>query len=233
MYKNLFDEVISEEKISKKVKYNRCRRRSICNYLNLDILCKVPLNLENGMPILEPYNGDIPKRMVAFDEAYTRNDTNCIVHFYEDDYRFLRLFRNPERYLDFLRQCALVVEPDLSQHADMPSPLRHTHAYFNRLMAVFLQKNGCRVISNLTWSLRDSYQYSISGRPRNSVVAVNCTGILGNDVSMYLWREGYKNVVLPLCPTNIIRYGDRMPGENIAISTYFYNERLNKLRHGR
>ena len=114
----------------------------------------------------------------------------------------------------------------------MPYPLRLAHAYLNRAMAVYLQKNGCRVVSNLTWSLQDSYQYSKAGRPENSIVAVNCTGVLGHDMSMYLWREGYKNIVLPLRPTRIIRYGDRMPDENSAISVYFENERLERLRYG-
>ena len=187
---------------------------------------------KDGMPALEPYNGDIPERMVGFEEAYTKKDTNCIIHFYEDDRRFLRVFRNPEKYLDFLKQCALVIEPDLSQYANMPYPIRLAHAYLNRAMAAYLQKNGCNVVSNLTWSLRDSYHYSIAGRPQCSVVAVNSTGILGHDMSMYLWREGYKNVVLPLHPTHIIRYGDRMPDENVALSVYYDNERLKKLRYG-
>ena len=53
------------------------------------------------------------------------------------------------------------------------------------------------------------------------------------DFSKYLWKEGYKNVVLPLQPTTIIRYGDKMPDEMSDISIYFENSNLKRLRNGR
>ena len=232
--KDLFGEVLISDKTNKppKIARTKGKQRTLYDYFNLDILNSIPISHKDGMPVLEPYNGVIPNRMVGFEEAYTKKDTDCIVHFFEDDRRFLRLFRNPEKYLAFLKECSLVIEPDLSQYVNMPYPLRLAHAYLNRAMAVYLQKNGCRVVSNLTWSLHDSYQYSLAGRPKKSIVAVNCTGVLGHDMSMYLWREGYKNIVLPLRPTRIIRYGDRMPDENSAISVYFENERLERLRYG-
>lgn len=210
-----------------------CRRRTLYDYFNLDILGDLPTAGKTQMPVLKPYVGEIPEKMVAFDEAYGKGITDCIVHFYEDDRRFLRLFRNPERYLQFLRECNLVIEPDLSQHANMPYAIRFAHAYLNRAMAAYLQKQGVNIVPNITWVGRDSYEYSIDGRPTNSIVAVNCTGILAHDMSKYIWREGYKNVVLPLSPLRIIRYGDRMPGENTEISIYFDNERVKRLRNGR
>lgn len=210
----------------------KSKQRTLFEYFWQDIFKELPIDPETRMPILKPYNGPIPGRMLAFDEAYRKKDTDCIVHFYEDDRRFLRIFRNPDKYLKFLKKCALIIEPDLSQFIDMPHQIRAAHAYLNRAMAVYLQQQGCNMVSNLTWSLRDSYEYSLSGRPQYSIVAVNCTGILGHDVSMYVWREGYKNIVLPLHPTQIIRYGDRMPDENTDISIFFDNERLKRLRHG-
>lgn len=205
---------------------------TLYDYFNLDIFNGIVNITIQDMPIIQPYNGEIPSRMVAFDEAYTKNDTDCIVHFFEDDRRFLRIFRNPDKYLPFLSKCALVIEPDLSQYANMPYPIRQANAYLNRAMAAYMQQNGVNVVPNITWSLSDSYEYSIAGRPKNSVIAVNCTGILGHEMSMHLWRKGYKNVVLPLSPTKIIRYGDIMPDEMTDISIYFSNERIIRLRHG-
>lgn len=218
-----------KRKIKKMVK---SKQRTLFEYFWQDIFKDLPTDPVTKMPILKPFNGYIPERMLPFDEAYRKKETDCIVHFYEDDRRFLRIFRKPDKYLSFLKKCALIIEPDLSQFIDMPPQIRAAHAYLNRAIAVYLQQQGCNMVSNLTWSLRDSYEYSLSGRPQFSIVAVNCTGILGHDVSMYVWREGYKNIVLPLHPTQIIRYGDRMPDENTDISIYFDNERLKRLRHG-
>lgn len=132
-----------------------------------------------------------------------------------------------------MAKCAVVIGPDLSQYVDMDYHTRLYHAYQNRAMSAWLQNKGVNIIPNVTWSLSDSFEYSREGMPHNSIIAVNCTGILGHDMSMYLWREGYNNVVLPLQPSIIIRYGDKMPDENNRVTIHFDNERLKNLRYGR
>lgn len=44
--------------------------------------------------------------------------------------------------------------------------------------------------------------------------------------------EGYKNVVLALGPTKILRYGDRMPNEKTDINVYYDNPNIKRLRYG-
>ena len=173
--------------------------RTLYDYFMLDIFSSLPTVGKEQMPVLEPVDADLelPDEMVTFDEAFTKKKTDCIIHFYTDDRRFLRIFRNPRKYLPFLKKCAAVVEPDLSQYVNMPYALRQVHAWLNRAFAAWLQKEGVKIIQNITWSLKDSYAYSIQGRAKNTIVAVNCTGIIGHDFSKHLWREGYKNVVLP------------------------------------
>ncbi len=234
---DLFGKELSENNSPKhKRKYypHENVRRTLFDYFNLDIYSTLQTVGKEQMPVITPVNTDIylPKEMIAFDEAYTKKETDCIVHFFTDDRRFLRIFRNPKKYLPFLRKCAAVIEPDLSQYANMPYALRQAHAWLNRALAAWLQSNGVQIIQNITWSLKDSYGYSLAGRAKNTIVAVNCTGILKHDISKYLWREGYKNVVLELNPTKILRYGDRMLGEKTEISVYFENSNLKRLRHG-
>ncbi len=202
------------------------------NYPKIDFYGNLPTVGKNKMPVLKPFNGHFPNRMTVFDEAYTKKDFDCIVHFYESDIRFMRLFHNPMKYLGFLQKCSAVIGPDLSQFAYMDEESRYFHAWHNRAMSVWLQQNGVNIIPNVTWSRRDSFTYSYDGMPLGSVIAVNCTGILKYDVSMYLWKEGYKNVVLPLKPSVIIRYGDKMPDEQDNITIHFCNERINCLRYG-
>lgn len=202
------------------------------NYPDISFYGNLPTAGENNMPVLKPFCGYIPNRIVAFDEAYTKKDTDCIVYFYESDRRFMRLFHTPKKYLYFLKKCAVVIGPDLSQLVYMDEMSRYFHAWHNRAMSAWLQQNGVNIIPNVTWSRRDSFEYSYTGMPKHSIVAVNCTGILGHDVSMYMWREGYKNVALPLEPSIIIRYGDKMPDENERITLHYSNERLNRLRYG-
>lgn len=233
---DLFGNEISntKRKFTKKKKRNN-KRRTLYDYFNLDILGNLPTAGKEQMPVLEPVdcNLKLPDKMISFDEAYTKKTTDCIIHFFTDDRRFLRLFHNPQKYLSFLRKCAAVIEPDLSQYANMPFAIRQAHAWLNRAIAAWLQHNGVKIIQNITWSLKDSYGYSLAGRAKNTIVAVNCTGILGHGVSKYLWEEGYKNIVLALQPTKILRYGDKMPNEMEEISVYFENPNFIHLRNGR
>lgn len=237
MAKDIFGEELplNSSKLRKKKRNKKeSVTRSLFDYFMLDIFSTLPTVGKEQMPVLEPVdaNLELPNEMVAFDEAFTKKKTDCIVHFFTDDRRFLRIFRNPKKYLPFLKKCAAVIEPDLSQYINMPYALRQAHAWLNRALASWLQKQRVKIIQNITWSLKDSYEYSLEGRAKNTIVAVNCSGIVGHDFSKYLWREGYKNVVLALNPTTIIRYGDRMSDERVDISVYFENPNLNRQSYG-
>ena len=150
-----------------------------------DLYGTMPIACSTPLPVLAPYCGDAPSRLVSFNEAYASAE---------------------ERYYS---------------------------AYINCAFSAFLQRNGVKLIPNVTWSLPDSYSYSWSSMPRYSVVAINCNGIMKHDVSKYLWYRGYREAISVLHPSLIIRFGTRMPCEQSDISLYFINERLKRLRYGR
>jgi len=196
-------------------------------YGNMPQFCSTPL------PALVPYCGETPTRLVPFNEAYAYKDYNCTVHFFIDDLLFIRVLRNPEKYLDFFKKCNSVIGTDLSQYGDMPAEDRYFCAYINSAFSAYLQRNGVKVIPNITWSLPDSYVYSWSSMPCHSVIAINCKGVMQHDASMYLWMKGYTAACTTLLPSLIVRFGTIMPGEDRAISLYFENERLYHMRYGR
>jgi len=202
--------------------------------LRPELYCSEPDLVGKSLPTLSPVSEEsiLPIKLMPFNEAYSYKDYSCTVHFYIHDTLFLRVFRRPEKYLDFFRKCHSVIAPDLSQYAEMPASERYLSAYLNRSFARYLQDHGVTVIPNVTWSLPDSYAYSFSGLPHNAPVAINCKGVLKHDLSKYLWLKGYKEACTTLTPSVIIRYGTRMPGENAGISIYFVNERLKRLKDG-
>lgn len=205
---------------------------NLAELFHTEIYGSLPTAGKAPLPVLEPINNIYPKRLVPFHAAYANKDYDCTVHFYIGDELFLRVLRHPEKYLEFFQKCHSVIGPDLSQYANISAEDRYYSAYINRAFTAYLQRNGVRVIANVTWSLPDSYSYSFSGVPEHSVVAINCTGILKHDVSKYLWRKGYFTACNTLRPSLIIRYGTIMPGEHKEISIYFENERLKRLKHG-
>ncbi len=198
-----------------------------------DLYGEMPQSFTTPLPALAPYCGEIPSRLVPFNEAYAYKDFNCTVHFFINDLLFIRVLRNPEKYLEFFKKCHSVIGTDLSQYADMPAEDRYFCAYINRAFSAYLQRNDVRLIPNVTWSLPDSYVYSWSSMPSHSIIAINCKGILKYELSKYLWYRGYEEAVSTLQPSLIVRYGTVMSGEYMDISVYFENERLNYMRYGR
>lgn len=198
-----------------------------------DLYGEWPQSFSTPLPALAPYCGETPTRLVPFNEAYAKRDFSCTVHFFIDDLLFIRVLRNPEKYLDFFQNCHSVIGTDLSQYSDMSAEDRYFCSYINSAFSAYLQRNGVNVIPNVTWSLPDSYVYSWSSMPRDSVVAINCKGIMKHDLSKYLWYRGYFEAVSTLHPSLIVRFGVKMPDENTSNSIFFDNERLNFMRYGR
>lgn len=212
-------------------------RKKINEALMLDYLCSnLQVDNQTGVPLIFRYDvsDSIPTQMIAFHEAISakNQDFDKIVHFYEDDYRFMRLFRNPENYLSKLRQYKYVLSPDMSQLVEMPAFARYAYNCHNKAMAQYLQRNGVNVIANVTWSLPDSYEYCFVGIPCGTTIAINSNGVNAHPDSKYLWQLGYHEALRRLQPTRIIRYGQKMQGEREDISIYFDNEYLRRMRHG-
>jgi hypothetical protein len=145
----------------------------------------------------------------------------------------MRVFRNPQKYIPFFRQCVGVIGPDMSQYADMPAEMRYRHAYCNCLLSSIFQQEGINLYPNVTWSKRDSFGYSFPLSLSNSVIAINSNGVHRDGLALYRWKQGYQLALRKLTPLFIIRYGQSVDGEATEISSYYFNERLKKLRYGR
>ena len=197
------------------------------------------LRVENKtqVPIIDRYEvtETLPKRIIAFHEAMSvsQTDYDAIVHFYISDNLFIRLFRDPDRYVPKLKQFKYVLSPDLSQYIEMPFFSRYSHNCHNKAMAQYLQRHGVNIIANVTWSLPDSYEYCFAGIPKGTTIAINSNGVNASTDSKYLWYCGYKEALRQLQPTRIIRYGQKMEGEREDISVYYENTYLRRVRHGR
>lgn len=196
------------------------------------------LRVENKtqVPIIERYEvSDLPADILAFHEAMRASQTNfaAIVHFYENDRLFKRLFRDPDKYVPKLKQFKYVISPDLSQYIEMPYYRRYANNCENKAMAQYLQRQGVNIIANVTWSLPDSYEYCFAGIPCGTTIAINSNGVNAHRDSKYLWYKGYEEALRRLQPTRIIRYGQKMPDEREDISIYFENTYLRRMRNGR
>ncbi len=155
------------------------------------------------------------------------------IHTYISDYSFESVWRTPEKYIELFMNAGAVTPADFSTLIGMPEIAKMYNVYRNRFLERYYQDQGVVVVPNVSWSGEKSFDYCLIGLPKNSIIAINCTGIIGNPESVRLWENGYHRVVKALEPKLIIRYGDRIDGEYQEISQYFENNNLKRLRNGR
>ena len=118
------------------------------------------------------------------------------------------------------------------QYIDMDYSERLSNNYWNKVFTAYWQNQNVNIYPNVSWSLPDSYEYSIAGLPRRSVIAINSMGVLKENFSKSIWLDGYNYMLDGLDPTCILRYGPKIFGEDESRSIYLENKQINLLRNG-
>lgn len=176
-----------------------------------------------GIPEILPeeYDGC---QFVAFSEAKDAAQRELKgVHFFIDDYRFLRTWNAPASYIKLLQQFRYVMSPDFSTYTDFPMAIQIYNHYRKHWLAAFWQQNGIKVILTISWGTEESYEWCFDGEPRNSVVAISSIGTQKGKESKELFLHGYEKMVEVLEPDTIIFYGkvpDECKGNIIRIKSF-------------
>ncbi|MCQ2467913.1 MAG: DUF4417 domain-containing protein [Clostridia bacterium] len=157
-------------------------------------------------PVIEPTNC-IPNRLIPFSKALSSKDYDQWVHFYEDDYLFERIWKNPHKYLEILQQYRGVILPDFSLYRDMPFVMQLWNIYRSRAIGCWLQQNGIIVIPNIRYGDKRTYRICCDGISTGCVIAVGSHGTLKNKIDRQLFAEGLMVVATRLKPMVIVVYG--------------------------
>ena len=157
-------------------------------------------------PIINPTYA-LPNRLIAFSKAVSCKDYNQWIHFYEDDYLFERIWRNPRRYLPILKKYNGVILPDFSLYRDMPLAMQIWNIYRSRAIGHWLQANGVCVIPNIRFGDRRTYRICCDGIAKHCVIAVGAHGNLKLAEDRNIFLDGLNEVVKRLEPTAIVIYG--------------------------
>lgn len=130
------------------------------------------------------------------------------VHFFVDDYQFLRLWTNPDAYINMLSRFQVVCTPDFSTYTDFPMAVQIFNHYRKHWLGAYWQANGITVIPTISWSDERSYEWCFDGEPMGGVVAVSSVGTQNDPECRQLFEEGYDEMVRRLQPSQIVMYGD-------------------------
>ena len=149
----------------------------------------------------------LPNKLVSFSKAIGCDVHHQWVHFYEHDYLFERLWRNPGRYLPVLKLFNGVILPDFSVYRDMPFVMQLWNIYRSRAIGCWLQANGVKAIVNVRWGDRRTYRCCCDGVAKHCTIAVGSHGTLKDPEDRKHFTRGLDVVVKRLEPETIVVYG--------------------------
>lgn len=157
-------------------------------------------------PVINPTYW-IPNNLISFSKCLSSKSFDFWVHFYEDDYLFERIWRNPSKYLGILKRFEGVILLDFSIYRDMPLVMQLWNIYRSRAIGCWLQRNGVKVIPNIRFGDKRTYRICCEGISRNCVISVGSHGNLKNCIDRKIFLEGLDVIVKRLQPKVIIVYG--------------------------
>jgi hypothetical protein len=193
--------------------------RGMNGYVGRQMSVIFPSSNKGGYPDLQPYHGELPKELVAFNQM-SRVETpgGTAVHFYICDNKFESIWNYPARamtrFLD--KDITTLVSPDFSMHRDWPVAVQRWNYYRNLWCAALWQAEGFNVIPNVCWSDPSSYKWCFQGMPKESVLSVSSVGSVKYPEARKLFVEGYKEMLRRLRPTQVMMYG-RIPRELVGV----------------
>lgn len=129
------------------------------------------------------------------------------VHFFLDDYQFLRLWNDFSKYEKMLAQFKYLLTPDFSMYADYPVALQIYNHYRKHWIGAYMQELGMNVIPTISWSTPDSYEWCFDGEPVGGAVAVSSIGCMKQKGAKEGFVSGYRAMMERLQPSLIIFQG--------------------------
>ena len=185
-----------------------------------------------GIPEMQPTQTVGDKMLRFMDWKEIDNPEEYIAHFYYDDYKFISAWREPDKYVERLKQFKAVVSPDFSLYTDFPRALQILSCYRRQWCGAYWQSLGIDVIPDVVWGDKESFAYCFDGIPKGGTVAVSSVGVKRdnewNNKSGDMFKAGYDEMLKRLEPTTILFYGDMidgLEGNIIQIPSYYAQKR--------
>ena len=196
---------------------------------------------EFDVPIIQPVADlELPETFVDFNYAvgHQSGAEGQGVHFFLDDYRFERLWSNPDSYLQMLQKYRAVLSPDFSTYTDWPLAVQIYNHWRKHWLGAYLQSKGCTVIPTISWGDLTSHWWCFEGEPTDSIVAVGTRGSNADAKTRGEFEAGFEAMVEQLHPSKVLAFGgnmevlDKYPDLVVHVDDE-YSKRLRKVAEDR
>lgn len=169
------------------------------------------------IPKFEVKPGDFDNLLlVGFDKTHLedQNHLNRMVHFFLYDYRFERVWKNPDNDIDKLSRYQAVLSPDFSMYLEMAPVMQLYNMFRNRWCGAYWASKGMRVVPTVNWGNENTFDFCFEGVEKGSVVAVSTymASEHGNRKDQKEWfMTGYNEMLRRIEPEKIICYNTPFP----------------------
>lgn len=190
---------------------------------------------EYDFPILPYYHLDSePIDSIDFESSFRlrKDHRKTNVNFYIDDYRFIRLWNNPDKYIEHLKCFHSVTGLDFTLalgEYGMPFALNIYNKFRSHALSWYLHMNGINVIPNVQIGVSYTRGWIYDGLPKHSVLSC-CTNsrVRSKADRMDFCKEFYYMEEL-LEPTHVIIVG-KIPDElNTSVHLINFKSRNQKM----
>lgn len=164
--------------------------------------------------------------LIGYDRL-NEKETDKIVHFFLDDYKFEAIWNDPEPRVEKLKKYKAVLAPNYSIYTEMPLSLKVYNTFRSRWCGAYLQSKGIKVIPTVVWGEPNTFWFCFDGIAQGSVVAVSTLGVR-KEKSLFM--QGYNEMIRKVKPKAVICYGEPfedMQGKIIPID-YAKTNNLNQ-----
>ena len=188
---------------------------------------------ELEIPVIKGIKG-IPNKLISFIDAMknSTNDFNQWVHFYIDDFPFIKIWNRPKDFVERLKKFNGVILPDFSVYRDMPLVMQYQNIYRSRAIGTYLQSLGINVIVNVRYGDERTYDISTIGIEKGQTIAIGTNGVVKNLQDRHYLEKGFDYIVNKIHPNNIIIYGsvtkniEDVANKNSINIIHFHNEQF-------
>ncbi len=165
--------------------------------------------------------------LIGYDKL-NENETEKIVHFFLDDYKFEAIWNDPEPRIEKLKKYKAVLAPNYSIYTEMPLSLKVYNTFRSRWCGAYLQSKGIKVIPTVAWGEPNTFWFCFDGIEKGSIVAVSTLGVRKEKT---LFMQGYNELIRKIKTKAVICYGEpfeEMQGNIIPVD---YAETNNYVKH--
>lgn len=154
--------------------------------------------------------------LIGFDKTHLedQNHLDRIVHFFLYDYRFERVWKNPDNDIEKLSRYRAVLSPDFSMYLEMAPVMQLYNVFRNRWCGTYWASKGMRVIPTVNWGDESTFDFCFEGIEKGCAVAVSTymASEHGNRQDQKEWfMAGYNEMLRRIEPEKIICYNTPFP----------------------